>query len=112
MRVGANGWDWVGGIIRQQDCRPRVPGLPPLDRSKDTPTMGLGPPPGPPHGHKSFYAARSRSSELNSAFVAAQAGRGAGRDAPGLAAGRRQAGSRQAGGQRIGAGKGIGLRNW
>lgn len=84
----------MGGIIRQQDCRPRVPGLTPLGRSKDTPTMGLGPPPGPPPGHKSFYAARSRSSELNSAFVAAQAGRGAGRDARGLAAGRQQAGGR------------------
>lgn len=108
MRVGANGWDWVGGIIRQQDCRPGVPGLRPLDRSKDTPTMGLGPPPGPPPGHKSFYAARSRSSELNSAFVAAQAGRGA----EGTPGGWQRAGSKQAGGQRIGAGKGIGLRNW
>lgn len=94
VRVGANRWDCVGGIIRQQDCRPGVPGLRPLGRSKDTPTMGLGPPPGPPPGHKSFYAARSRSSELNSAFVAAQAGRGAGRDARGLAAGRQQAGRR------------------
>ena len=42
MRVGANGWDWVGGIIRQQDCRPRVPGLPPAGPLQEHAHYGPG----------------------------------------------------------------------
>lgn len=49
---------------------------------------GPGAAPGPPAGHKGLYAARSRSPELNSAFVASLASCGAGGDAPGAGSGR------------------------
>lgn len=69
--------------------------------------MGLGPPLGPPPGHKRFYAALSRSPEVNSAFVAAQAGHRVGGDAQGLAAGRQQAGSRRTAGRELGPARGL-----
>lgn len=79
------------------------PEFPPADSgcSKDTPILGLGPPPGPPTRHKRLYAGRFGSPELNSAFVAARAGHGAGGGARGLATGR-QAGSRQTAGRELG----------
>lgn len=69
--------------------------------------MELGPPPGPPAGHKRFYAARSGSPELNSSFVAAQAGHEAGGDTRGLAAGRQQAGSRRMAGRELGPARAL-----
>lgn len=42
MRVGADGWGWVGGIAHPTGYRPQIPGQP-LSSSKDTPILGLGP---------------------------------------------------------------------
>lgn len=50
---------------------------------------------------------RSRSPELNSAFVAAQPGRGAGEGARGLAAGWQQEGSGQTAGRELGLARGL-----
>lgn len=105
-------WGWVGWIRRKWNCWPNPLQTPnsrstPSSCSQDTPILGLGPPPGPPTGHKRLYAARSRNPELNSAFVAAQAGHGR----EGVPRGWQRAGSRQAGrragGQGIGASEGV-----